>query len=274
MASKLAEIFRRYGDYADQVMDSYGQELKAIAYAARRNMNADLMNRLELDGNHIQKNQHNARILRTLDRRFVTQMNRAGYQALTEEFVDHFTHQQVFMEDILRTVTSRMKTPLVEVTKRARVAGELYQRSAGRVLASTLDSVAAGITKRVLFSVGGLDVAGITEVLIERFGVSITEASTLAETLHQTYFRTVMAEQFAELEEQNGRLKVRYWYDGPRDDRNRIFCVKQLNREKSITRLQIERLDNGQLPNPFVTCGGFNCRHQWIPDQDSLAEAA
>lgn len=274
MASKLAEIFRKHATYQDLVIDGYTKELKSIAYHARRNMTADLMGRLTVDTGRIEKTEHNARILRTLDQRFVTQMNRAGYRALTEEFVDQFGKQQVFMDDILRTITSRMKTPLVEVTKRARVVGELYQRSATRVLASTLDSVAASITKRALFSVGGLDVAGMTEVLIERFGVTVSEATTLAETLQQTYFRTVMAEQFAELEEQNGRLRVRYYYDGIRDDKNRLFCVKELNRERPLTRRQIERLDNGQLPNPFLTCGGYNCRHQWLPSAESLAEAA
>ena len=30
------------------------------------------------------------------------------------------------------------------------------------------------------------------------------------------------------------------------------------------TRAAIEALDNGQLPNPFITGGGYNCRHSWL----------
>jgi hypothetical protein len=42
----------------------------------------------------------------------------------------------------------------------------------------------------------------------------------------------------------------------------RPFCHQHLG--KVFTRDEIDALDNKQLPNPFLTGGGYNCRHQFI----------
>jgi hypothetical protein len=42
---------------------------------------------------------------------------------------------------------------------------------------------------------------------------------------------------------------------------------------KGYTREEIDRMDNGQLPNVFRTGGGWNRRHQWIIDTGSLGSA-
>lgn len=50
-------------------------------------------------------------------------------------------------------------------------------------------------------------------------------------------------------------------YVGPVDGRLRPFCREHVG--KVYTRAQIDALDNGQLPNTFLTGGGYNCRHVW-----------
>jgi hypothetical protein len=50
-------------------------------------------------------------------------------------------------------------------------------------------------------------------------------------------------------------------YVGPVDERLRPFCRGHVG--KVYTRAQIDALDNGQLPNTFLTGGGWNCRHVW-----------
>lgn len=54
-----------------------------------------------------------------------------------------------------------------------------------------------------------------------------------------------------------------YAYIGPVDAIVRPFCREHLG--KVYTQEEIEAMDNGQLPNPFVTGGGYNCRHLWAP---------
>lgn len=68
-----------------------------------------------------------------------------------------------------------------------------------------------------------------------------------------------------------------YLYTGPIDGRIRPFCARLVGRV--LTRAAIDRLDNGQLPNSFLTRGGYNCRHQWrdvtpIPELARLANTA
>lgn len=54
-----------------------------------------------------------------------------------------------------------------------------------------------------------------------------------------------------------------YAFVGPVDGLMRPFCRAHVGRV--YTRAEIEALDNGQLPNPFLTGGGYNCRHLWAP---------
>ncbi len=53
-----------------------------------------------------------------------------------------------------------------------------------------------------------------------------------------------------------------YLYVGPADEVARPFCLKYVG--QVLTREQIDQLDNGQLPNVFITGGGYNCRHSWL----------
>lgn len=48
-------------------------------------------------------------------------------------------------------------------------------------------------------------------------------------------------------------------YIGPADSKVRPFCAKHLG--KVYSRKDIDAMDNGQLPNVFLTAGGWNCRH-------------
>jgi hypothetical protein len=50
-----------------------------------------------------------------------------------------------------------------------------------------------------------------------------------------------------------------FLYVGPLDRKTRPFCYERVG--KVYTRDEIDAWDNGQLPNPFLTCGGFSCRH-------------
>jgi hypothetical protein len=51
-------------------------------------------------------------------------------------------------------------------------------------------------------------------------------------------------------------------YVGPADVKVRPFCHEHLG--KVFTRDEIHAMDNGQLPDCFLTGGGYNCRHTFI----------
>jgi hypothetical protein len=54
-----------------------------------------------------------------------------------------------------------------------------------------------------------------------------------------------------------------YAYVGPVDGIIRPFCLAHVGRV--YTKAEIDALDNDQLPNAFLTGGGYNCRHLWAP---------
>lgn len=68
------------------------------------------------------------------------------------------------------------------------------------------------------------------------------------------------------------RRKDAYLYSGPIDRRCRPFCLRNVGRVWS--KGAIDKMDNGQLPNTFVTRGGYNCRHLWRPVDGELAQLA
>jgi hypothetical protein len=59
--------------------------------------------------------------------------------------------------------------------------------------------------------------------------------------------------------------ELRYKYAGPFDDSTREFC-KRLLKQPSVTRHEIQELDNGQLPDAMVNAGGYGCMHFWLAE--------
>ena len=53
-----------------------------------------------------------------------------------------------------------------------------------------------------------------------------------------------------------------FLYLGPVHDGIRDWCLERVG--KVFTRAEIEAMDNGQLPNPMLTSGGYNCLHSFI----------
>jgi hypothetical protein len=79
---------------------------------------------------------------------------------------------------------------------------------------------------------------------------------TLYDTAVSVYGRQVEAESAGD------DPTTRFAYFGPVDQKTREFCLDHVG--KVYTRAEIDRLDNGQLSNVFLTAGGWNCRHQWM----------
>jgi hypothetical protein len=82
------------------------------------------------------------------------------------------------------------------------------------------------------------------------------------------FYRGVAAVGFDAIENVAGPLRYVYSGPGPLDPKIRPFCKHLMVLVwdgVTWSRAQIDNLDNGQMPNVFVTCGGKNCRHQWRP---------
>lgn len=90
--------------------------------------------------------------------------------------------------------------------------------------------------------------------LADEFDVTDRQARTTYDTAIQIYSRQV--DQL----HATGEPDELFYYAGPIDLKTRPFCRERVG--KVFTRQELEEADNGQLPNPLLTGGGYNCRHQ------------
>lgn len=95
---------------------------------------------------------------------------------------------------------------------------------------------------------------GLAKVLDTNFN----EVQTLFDTQVSIYGRQLQAMSTEDLGPEQA-----YLYVGPADGRTRDWCLERYG--KVYTRDEIEAMDNNQLPNPFITGGGYNCRHSFLP---------
>ena len=86
----------------------------------------------------------------------------------------------------------------------------------------------------------------------------ITEAVTGA----SIYDRTIKMEQF-----RHADVEL-YFYDGPYDSVTRDECKATLNSSYQSTGWTFAQIQGSETP--FITCGGYNCRHEWLPYVDGL----
>lgn len=97
----------------------------------------------------------------------------------------------------------------------------------------------------------------IMDDLFDALDDDVATLHTLFDTHVSMFGRQVEAIATADLPEDQP-----YLYVGPNDAITRPFCRDHIG--LVMTRDRIEALDNHQLPNPFITAGGWNCRHSWI----------
>lgn len=87
----------------------------------------------------------------------------------------------------------------------------------------------------------------------------LDQSDVQARTLYDTMIGILRRQ--VKLEHATGAADELFFYVGPLDDVTRDFCVEHIGRV--LSRAQIDDLDNGQLPDPLLTAGGYNCRHIW-----------
>ncbi len=118
------------------------------------------------------------------------------------------------------------------------------------------EQVARALWKATLRGViGQQDPETILDDLVKTLDTkSEPQIRTLYDTSISIYSRQIEALQAAKDPEDTP-----YLYSGPVDGKVRPFCKEHVG--KVYTRAEIDKLDNGQLPNVFLTGGGYNCRH-------------
>lgn len=260
-------LSRRRGDHITDQVSKFRDLLEEMVDRAQRRTFILLQEMLDIRDGVVVISPHNQQVLRRIDKIFLTEMRGLGYNSLLNAFVEQFPGQVPMFRDTLKMISDELKTPLPRLQFRARDTRMIVtqQASAKAMLETVVESAALAAKQEALLSVGGMPYRDLVEAMASRYRKTIGQSETLATTSISTYWRTLNARAFEQME---GRIegKVYYRYTGPDDILTRPFCQRLVRRNRTYTRQQVERMDNRQLPNPFLTGGGYNCRHAWVVD--------
>jgi hypothetical protein len=220
-----------------------------------------------VDG-RISRTPENRRHLSKLEQVFRNEMRGAGYDALVNAYVGEFPGLIPYFQQTVNAIFMewREMPALLEwgpadlqltIRKAASTASDL-QLLVGRL--------GAQAQAKALLSFNALRFSDLTEFIARHTGQTLPQARSVASTATANYYRAIADTGFQRIEET--RPGLLYTYEGPNDILTRPFCERVLMSDRSFSRAEIEgKLENWaghSLPNVMVTCGGYNCRHQWI----------
>ena len=272
----LTDIYAQQGKYLDNMVGAFADQLQGVISKAQARLIARLQKQLVIENGRIAMQPQNLRTLRQLDDLFADEMDKAGYGALIDAFVEKFPGQLKFMSQIVEEINATLKRPLIPVKPTGATTDMLasFQVNVTDALQAVVANAARAALTRGLYNVAGLSFGKLTETLAGAFGRSLSEARALAETGMSIFSRVAMNGQFAVVQA-GQKAPLLYDYSGPNDSLVRPFCRRMLDEDKPRTMAEWEQLPNGStLSNPAVNGGGWGCRHQIQVNVESLRRAA
>jgi hypothetical protein len=258
----------------DRALD---REIDRLAAVFMGGLNADVnrtwmraiisaIDRLDRKGIALSDSTRNANLARSADSTVRSGLATSGYREHVQRTFDQFT-------EVVKLSARALRKGGIDATLQPFDTNMLGTYRGLKLL--EFDHLADRFAGQVSTAIGRAVVAGqsVTELVVEVQEILQTfafEARTHFETAASEFAQTMTL-----LRGGNDQARV-YLYSGPIDMRIRRFCLEHVG--KVLTRPTIDRLDNKQLPNSFLTRGGYNCRHQWrdvtaIPELARLADS-
>lgn len=251
--------------YRDAALAAFEETLSKIVQKAQDETLDFMVKNLEVVDGVITRTPANLSLIRRMGKVFMSEMESAGYTSAVNAFVASFPGSLPTIQKMLNQISETLKVPLPDL---AWTTGDLnlFKSVAVSTSKHITDLIKAEATKavnRTMFSLGGMPFKQMVDVIRDGFGTTVGRAKTLADTSQAMFYRVALERQYEKIENES-EVTLSYRYTGPNDNKCRLFCHNLKNSTKQVwTRPEIDSMTNGQMPNVFVTCGGFNCRHQW-----------
>ena len=182
-------------------------------------------------------------------------------KALTEAGFDDLARTaseaavEAMAAEVMKTRTARGVAKMVKPSQQ-RIAA-LAALGEANLLGMAEDITTALVQAVSVWAFTVTDPDRILTVLADVTDTEFAKVQTLFDTQTSIYGRQVEA-----IATENLGPEQAYLYTGPVDGRTREWCLERVG--KVYTRAEIEAMDNNQLPNPFLTGGGYNCRHSFL----------
>jgi hypothetical protein len=257
-------------------VDDLQSRLNAIIRKIEVGLIALLSANLATKNGHVVPTAANVRLIESLPKLFEQELQDAGFDAALISFLSDFNNQFDYFDEILRAsgVTTKVKFTAADsdffTARKAAVA---------LVLADLAYQGAQRARFQGLLSISGDTAVDLSAAVTKSIATVVPAIVRQAQTDIFTFYRSVADRGYAIVQQAQPQA-LRYVYAGPpaTDPLIRVFCkhlMAQVVTGRSWTRAEIDAMDNGQLPNVFVTCGGYRCRHQWrIALEKELARRA
>lgn len=270
----LKDIHKRHSTYQDSLIYRFESGLRNVVGKAQSRVISQLHDRLKITDGVIDPSPKNLVLLRNAGKLFMAELDKAGYQELVQAFLKQWNGTLPFLQETIEFLGEQVDQPWKDLKFTSKDLNLLNGIKASTVdmLDSAMTTVAGTAVTRGLFGVAGLRFGALVETLTEKFQLGIGRARSIADTAMSTWYRTAADRAFQAIAADLPQHELKYRYSGPDDKLTRPFCRHMLAVDKAYTRDQIEKMDNGQLPNVFLTCGGWNCRHQWVMDTQGVEE--
>lgn len=262
----MTEVQARRERSVTAMINGYRTAVEDLVARAQARTVADLQSQVDIKDGRIQPTVKTQNAMRNVDRTFMGALEDSGLSRVLNGFTSSFSSQIPIFRESLAIVGQREKLPLEDFQFRSEDQRSLLanQQNAQTLLRSAAEQAAQAGRQNAMLSVGGVPFRDLAEGLAKRFRIAVSRSEDLAKTAISTYYRLLTAASAARIEEGlPSGVVLRYQIIGPRDKLNRPFCRRLLDAEKTYTRGQIDKMNNGQGLPVFTTCGGYKCRHVW-----------
>ncbi|TAL08409.1 MAG: hypothetical protein EPO02_13070 [Nitrospirae bacterium] len=268
MDSGIVKIVGEHDRWQSNLVAAFERALDEKLRRAEAKLLSTLMRTLQKDADatRFARSPANAAAIRWLGPAFERQLASEGYGTLVTAFVGQFPAQFEFFQKTL----SLLKLPRIDWAAADERAFRAQQIASIDALQSVVKAVGENAKRRALMNIGGLKVDQLAELLQSELGKTLPQATGLAETATSIFYRTIAERGYARFEDAGIEVKFRYY--GPDDRITRPFCKRLVESGKAYDRAAIDAMDNGQVPNVFISAGGYRCRHQWILAIDSESQ--
>jgi hypothetical protein len=237
LAATTAAVSGAYADELATVLRALERELRSLAIEAEQGSRTALMRAIAAGR----------------ARQQITQaLEDAGYGRLVARFSD--ASLDVVVDRVEKLRGAAALSPFVAEDE-ARILA--LKKLAEIDLLGQGEAIAAEVwrtTARGIFT--GQPLHELLDDLADTLDEELSTARTLYDTSVNVFTRQLEAMKAT------GEPDEIFAYVGPRDRKTREFCDDRVG--KVFTRDEIDDMDNGQLPNVFLTGGGYNCRHVWM----------
>lgn len=182
------------------------------------------------------------------------ELNAAGYNKVLSKIEGVYARELTFIRDYFAE---------------SKIRSEIIYSDADRAVVDALIKYDyQSVNAQVQQYIGSVKRAMLNNVIlgqVPQFEEIHDKASSKLESNVKTEINTSIA-GFSRTVTQNKAKELgidRFQYVGPLDSVTRPFCRAHIG--KTYTTAEIGSLDNGQGLPVRIYCGGYNCRHLWVP---------